>query len=101
MPGRALLAGRYRGLPCHVMLRCMGGQRSDDDQYGDEKTERRGRTPPCRRKKEEIEVTPEMVEAGANAILEWREIANSWDLASEVYLAMERVRRSRLAQATD
>ena len=50
---------------------------------------------------EEIELTPEMIDAGANAIFEWREIANSWDLASEVYLAMERVRRSRLAQATD
>ncbi len=44
---------------------------------------------------EEIEVTKEMIEAGASAIFEWREVSTAWDLAEEVYRAMERVKRDR------
>jgi hypothetical protein len=42
---------------------------------------------------EEHEITPEMTEAGAKAIFEWREVSTAWDLAEEVYRAMELARR--------
>ena len=43
-----------------------------------------------------IEVTEEMRDAGANALFEWRDVATAWNVAEEVYLAMERARRCRL-----
>ena len=43
-----------------------------------------------------IEITPEMAAAGAEAIFEWRALADSWELAKEVYRAMERVAPRRL-----
>ena len=44
----------------------------------------------------QIEVTPEMIEAGAAAIFEHREFFTAWDLSAKVYQAMEmaRVRRT-------
>jgi hypothetical protein len=42
----------------------------------------------------EIEVTPEMVNAGAAAIFEWRDVSTTWDLAELAYRAMERERRN-------
>ena len=42
--------------------------------------------------RDEIEITPEMIEAGAAPIFEWREFSTAWDLAVLVYQAMERAR---------
>ena len=44
----------------------------------------------------EIDATSEMVEAGARAIFEWRDMTTAWGVAKEVYSAMERVRKGLL-----
>jgi hypothetical protein len=48
---------------------------------------------------EKIEITPKMIEAGAKAIFKWREVSTAWDLAEEVYRAMELARRLQPPQA--
>ena len=40
----------------------------------------------------EIEITPEMIEAGAAAIFRYREEMMAWTLAEEVYRAMEQAK---------
>ena len=44
--------------------------------------------------KDEVEITPEMIEAGAEAIFELREDLTAWSLAKRIYRAMERARIS-------
>jgi hypothetical protein len=41
---------------------------------------------------DDIRVTREMIDAGAAAIFEWREVSTAWDLAEIAYRAMERRR---------
>lgn len=41
---------------------------------------------------DEIEITREMLEAGANAVFTYREDLMAWGLAEQVYRAMERER---------
>lgn len=48
-----------------------------------------------RRTEEKIEITAAMIEAGAAAILEWRDFGNPWDLAEVAYRAMERARKDQ------
>ena len=43
---------------------------------------------------DETEITPEMIEAGADVIFGEREVLTAWSLAEEVYRAMERARKS-------
>lgn len=42
---------------------------------------------------DEIEVTPEMIAAGADAIFRLREELTAWSLARETYRAMEQEKR--------
>ena len=44
---------------------------------------------------DEIEITPEMSEAGADVIFRYREEKMAWTLAEEVYRAMELAKRDR------
>ena len=43
--------------------------------------------------RDEIEITPEMVEAGEAALAEWEEEVSRSTLAKEVFWAMEKMRR--------
>ena len=50
---------------------------------------------------DEIEVTPEMIEAGAEVIFSSRDDLMAWNLAAAVYRAMEQERiRLRMAEAS-
>jgi len=49
-------------------------------------------------KTDEIEITPEMIEAGADAVKGYDPEFNSpWDIATETYRAMEAVRLAQSA----
>jgi hypothetical protein len=47
-----------------------------------------------------IEVTPEMIEAGANELSFCDSADSWWSIAEDVYRAMEKVRRDRLRCAS-
>jgi hypothetical protein len=42
---------------------------------------------------DEIEVTSEMISAGAYVLEDWEDVADQFSLAEKVYIAMERFRR--------
>jgi hypothetical protein len=45
----------------------------------------------------EIEITPAMIDAGAEVIMEWRDIADAYFMAKKVYQAMELARSAHAA----